>query len=49
FTLLNGGPKFRRAFIDWGCFHNEPQFFAMWSDLKRQVKQRNAALRQVSN
>lgn len=26
FTLLNGGPKFRRAFLDWGCFHNEPGF-----------------------
>ncbi|CAK7070211.1 DNA replication/repair protein RecF [Morganella morganii] len=49
FTLLNGGPKFRRAYIDWGCFHNEPQFFALWSDLKRLVRQRNAALRQVSN
>lgn len=26
FTLLNGGPKYRRAFLDWGCFHNEPGF-----------------------
>ncbi|SUC45202.1 DNA replication and repair protein recF [Providencia stuartii] len=48
FTLLNGGPKYRRAFIDWGCFHNEPLFFSVWSDLKRLLKQRNAALRQVS-
>ncbi|NDJ55590.1 DNA replication/repair protein RecF [Enterobacteriaceae bacterium 4M9] len=48
FTLLNGGPKFRRAFIDWGCFHNEPGFFVAWSNLKRLIKQRNAALRQVS-
>ena len=49
FTLLNGGPKYRRAFIDWGCFHNEPRFFAAWSDLKRVLKQRNAALRQASS
>ena len=49
FTLLNGGPKFRRAFIDWGCFHNEPGFFVAWSNLKRLLKQRNAALRQVTN
>lgn len=49
FTLLNGGPKFRRAFIDWGCFHSEPQFFSAWSDLKRLLKQRNAALRQVNH
>ncbi|CAI1064769.1 DNA replication/repair protein RecF [Serratia grimesii] len=48
FTLLNGGPKFRRAFLDWGCFHNEPGFFTAWSNLKRLLKQRNAALRQVS-
>ncbi|TCV95479.1 DNA replication/repair protein RecF [Biostraticola tofi] len=48
FTLLNGGPKFRRAFMDWGCFHNEPGFFTAWVNLKRVLKQRNAALRQVS-
>ncbi|HBX4701471.1 TPA: DNA replication/repair protein RecF [Klebsiella pneumoniae] len=48
FTLLNGGPKYRRAFLDWGCFHNEAGFFTAWSNLKRLVKQRNAALRQVS-
>ncbi|VTT28662.1 DNA recombination and repair protein RecF [Klebsiella pneumoniae] len=48
FTLLNGGPKYRRAYIDWGCFHNEPGFFNAWSNLRRLLKQRNAALRQVS-
>jgi DNA replication and repair protein RecF len=48
FTLLNGGPKYRRAFLDWGCFHNDPGFFPAWSNLKRLLKQRNAALRQVS-
>ncbi|MDT9587371.1 MAG: DNA replication/repair protein RecF [Candidatus Arsenophonus melophagi] len=47
FTLLNGSPKHRRAFLDWGCFHNEPQFFSVWSAVKRLLKQRNAALRQV--
>ncbi|AFJ45140.1 DNA replication/repair protein RecF [Shimwellia blattae] len=48
FTLLNGGPKYRRAFLDWGCFHNEAGFFTAWSNLKRLLRQRNAALRQVS-
>ncbi|MCG8708480.1 DNA replication/repair protein RecF [Brenneria sp. 4F2] len=48
FTLLNGGPKYRRAFLDWGCFHNEPGFFSAWSNMKRLLRQRNAALRQVS-
>ena len=49
FTLLNGGPKYRRAFLDWGCFHNEAGFFAAWSNFRRLIKQRNAALRQVSH
>lgn len=48
FTLLNGGPKYRRAFLDWGCFHSDPGFFVAWSNLKRLLKQRNAALRQVT-
>ncbi len=47
FTLLNGGPKYRRAFLDWGCFHNEPGFHRP-SNLKRLLKQRNAALRRDS-
>ncbi|RLM19645.1 DNA replication/repair protein RecF [Brenneria alni] len=49
FTLLNGGPKYRRAFLDWGCFHNEPGFFSAWSNMKRLLRQRNAALRQVGH
>lgn len=47
FTLLNGGPKYRRAFLDWGCFHQQNGFFTAWSQLKRLLKQRNAALRQA--
>lgn len=49
FTLLNGGPKYRRAFLDWGCFHQRQGFFTAWSQLKRLLKQRNAALRQASH
>lgn len=48
FTLLNGGPKYRRAYVDWGCFHNTAGFFNAWSNMRRLLKQRNAALRQVS-
>ncbi|MBK0096740.1 DNA replication/repair protein RecF [Erwinia sp. S63] len=48
FTLLNGGPKYRRAYVDWGCFHSAPGFFNAWNNLRRLMKQRNAALRQVS-
>ncbi|MEZ8131177.1 DNA replication/repair protein RecF [Enterovibrio norvegicus] len=45
FELLTGGPKFRRAFIDWGVFHVEPQFYPVWSRVKRLTKQRNALLK----
>ncbi|QXG54582.1 DNA replication/repair protein RecF [Pantoea jilinensis] len=48
FSLLNGGPKYRRAYVDWGCFHNAPGFFNAWNNMRRLLKQRNAALRQVS-
>lgn len=44
--LLTGGPKLRRAFLDWGLFYTEPQFLAAWQRLKRLVQQRNALLKQ---
>ncbi len=46
-TLLNGGPSFRRAFLDWGLFHQHQEFYSQWANLKRLLKQRNAALQQV--
>lgn len=48
-SLLNGGPSYRRAYLDWGLFHQQTDFFRLWSDLKRLLKQRNAALHQVSH
>lgn len=48
FVLLTGGPKFRRAYLDWGCFHHFVEFFPTWMQLKQLLKQRNAALRHVS-
>ncbi len=49
FELLTGAPVHRRAFIDWGVFHFEPQFYAVWARLKRLTKQRNALLRQQTD
>ncbi|HIF9185638.1 TPA: DNA replication/repair protein RecF [Photobacterium damselae] len=49
FDLLIGGPKFRRAFIDWGVFYVEPKFFQAWSRLKRLTKQRNALLKTATS
>jgi len=44
--LLEQGPKQRRQFLDWGVFHVEPSFLALWHDYSHTLKQRNAALRQ---
>lgn len=45
-TLINGGPSFRRAYLDWGLFHHQPHFHSSWSNLNRLLKQRNSALQQ---
>ncbi|HDM8139966.1 TPA: DNA replication/repair protein RecF [Vibrio harveyi] len=45
FDLLTDGPKYRRAFIDWGVFHTEPAFYDAWGRFKRLNKQRNALLK----
>lgn len=44
--LLIGGPKVRRRFLDWGVFHVEPSFLAIWRKYQRALRQRNIALRQ---
>ena len=30
FRLLEGAPKIRRQFLDWGVFHVEPRFLPAW-------------------
>lgn len=44
--LLEEGPKARRQFMDWGCFHDTPQFIPLWRHYQRALKQRNHALKQ---
>lgn len=46
FQLLTSGPQFRRQLMDWGVFHVEHQFFKVWSHCQKNLKQRNALLRQ---
>ncbi|WP_372881131.1 DNA replication/repair protein RecF [Psychromonas sp.] len=46
YNLLTGSPKNRRAFLDWGVFYHDPNFYPNWSRIKRLLKQRNAALKQ---
>ncbi len=43
--LLEEGPKARRQFMDWGCFHQSPQFMSLWRHYQRALKQRNYALK----
>ncbi len=43
--LLEDGPKARRQFMDWGCFHQSPDFMPLWRNYQRGLKQRNQALK----
>ncbi len=45
FRLLEGAPKQRREYMDWGVFHVEHQFLPMWQRLQKSLKQRNSLLR----
>jgi DNA replication and repair protein RecF len=45
FRLLEGAPKARRQFLDWGVFHVEPSFLAAWQRLQKALRQRNSWLR----
>lgn len=45
FALLEGGPKDRRAFLDWLVFHVKHNFSELWSNYYRCLKHRNALLR----
>ena len=45
FQLLEGGPKTRRQFLDWGVFHVEQGFHGVWLEVQRALRQRNALLR----
>lgn len=49
FTLLTGGPKFRRSFIDWGIFYSQPEFYLTWQKIKKLTQQRNALLKKKCN
>jgi len=43
--LLEEGPKARRQFMDWGCFHQSAEFISLWRTYQRGLKQRNHALK----
>ena len=37
FELLEGGPKTRRRFMDWGVFHVEPSFLEHWRRASKSI------------
>jgi len=45
FSLLEGSPKVRRQFLDWGVFHVEHSFHSSWVEVQRCLRQRNSILR----
>ncbi|MCW3147767.1 DNA replication/repair protein RecF [Stutzerimonas stutzeri] len=45
FRLLEGAPKLRRQFLDWGVFHVEQRFLGAWQRLQQALRQRNSWLR----
>lgn len=45
FKILSSGPSGRRQFVDWGVFHVEHNFYPLWQQLNRCLKQRNKLLR----
>ncbi len=47
FELLSGSPDARRQYIDWGVFHVEHDFYAVWRKVQRIIKQRNALLKKA--
>ncbi|MGH8293455.1 MAG: DNA replication/repair protein RecF [Gammaproteobacteria bacterium] len=43
--LINGGPKYRRQFMDWGTFHVEQRFYQIWHSYCQALRQRNILLK----
>ncbi len=46
FSLLEGSPKIRRKFLDWGVFHVEHEFALAWRKANKCLAQRNLLLKQ---
>jgi DNA replication and repair protein RecF len=44
-VLVSGGGEARRRQLDWGLFHVEPGFLALWRRYARALKQRNSVLK----
>lgn len=49
YLLLEGGPLFRRKYLDWAAFYTMEPFLKVWKQFERILKQRNAVLRNGSS
>lgn len=47
--IINGTPKDKRQFLDWGVFHVKHSFREHWGRYRGALKQRNAALQQQAS
>lgn len=47
--LIAGSAEHRRAFLDWGVFHVEPEFLSHWRRYSRSLKQANVLMRRAAN
>lgn len=45
FKIIDATSKVRREILDWGVFHINPDYFKVWAQYQRVLKQRNAWLR----
>jgi|SRR5690554_6111045 len=48
FSLLEGGARFRRRFMDWAVFHVEHDYLQAWRGYLRCLAQRNALVKSLS-
>ncbi len=48
FRLLEGSPRERRQFLDWGVFHVEPGFVHHWRNSRKCIANRNFLLKSAN-
>ncbi len=46
--LIAGSAELRRAYLDWGVFHVEPEFLEQWRRYSRALKHANALMRKAA-
>lgn len=44
-SLISGGPKQRRHWLDWAMFHVEPDYLDHWKSFMKALRQRNILLK----